>query len=632
LAAFNFTAGKSGNMPKRRDIPGGISPDDPNGDRFKRFSLKAWADSHGLVADALGGRASLADFVDGCVRTFAQGAEMHIAFKDSTPILGQCKELDVLAKKCIQKVRKSLLAESERLGESDMKALVDDFSLRVNEIAARSKQRLYEEELARCGPPEKEQRSEGGDSLARSNIPAPEVKRPSGDDAPPEKLQSAEPPMAEAQNPVVPASQTMPLSGGPVSIGMVTPNMGHQGQTITSVAVVGQFTTFVNGTTVASFGAGITVNSATVSDATHATMNITIAGDATVGARDVTLTTNSENATLPGGFSVADSRSLADEGWTRIRHADWREDAAYARKCPPSLRPAKAARLDAMAILRREAAEAVQRAKPQTAEGLEQCLRPLFLKYAQNVFDCMAEAKLTRVHGRRPRGYTQWLRSKCLPAVMDDVCRPIFGQFPITVRYIAEIIGDVHWPEEAIRTRQVLWRTIADEVIPGSRTQSLENHLSITLSEERIPHWEARAAEPQSGIAEDPVTLPREVAAPPLQMSCGPEVKLSRRKPDIQSSRERLELLNILARELAILKGDLKGYNTVEGLKQKHPTFVLWAHIEAAELKELVDGEAFAPKAYAGNLVLRKFGLTSPETLKKDRQKLRKAQSAKQSH
>ena len=29
-------------------------------------------------------RASLSDFVDGCVKTFAQGAELHVALNDST--------------------------------------------------------------------------------------------------------------------------------------------------------------------------------------------------------------------------------------------------------------------------------------------------------------------------------------------------------------------------------------------------------------------------------------------------------------------------------------------------------------------------------------------------------------------
>ncbi len=90
----------------------------------------------------------------------------------------------------------------------------------------------------------------------------------------------------------------------PPTIATVTPNTGQQGQTIASVAVVGQNTNFVNGTTVASFGTGITVNSTTVTDATHATVSITVGLGATVGARGVTLTTGAEVATLTGGFSV----------------------------------------------------------------------------------------------------------------------------------------------------------------------------------------------------------------------------------------------------------------------------------------------------------------------------------------
>ena len=41
------------------------------------------------------------------------------------------------------------------------------------------------------------------------------------------------------------------------------------------------------------------------------------------------------------------------------------------------------------------------------------------------------------------------------------------------------------------------------------------------------------------------------------------------------------------------------------------------------EQKELLDGD-FRPKAYAASLVLRKFGLTSLETLRTDRKILRK--------
>jgi hypothetical protein len=105
---------------------------------------------------------------------------------------------------------------------------------------------------------------------------------------------------------------------------------------------------------------------------------------------------------------------------------------------------------------------------------------------------------------------------------------------------------------------------------------------------------------------------------------------LPRRTPDLKSSRERLALVDILQRELAIIKKEVNGYCTVEGLKRKYPTFTVWSHLEDWQLKALVDGEEFAPKAYAENLTLMKFGLTSRETLKKDRRKLRKAKEASQ--
>jgi len=104
-----------------------------------------------------------------------------------------------------------------------------------------------------------------------------------------------------------------------------------------------------------------------------------------------------------------------------------------------------------------------------------------------------------------------------------------------------------------------------------------------------------------------------------------------RRVPDIESSRARLDLVGTLARELATIKQDLAGYCTADSLKAKHPKFVLWEHLEQGEVKELVDGMDFAPKAFAENLTLRKFGLSSRETLKKDRRKLRRARKAEPS-
>jgi hypothetical protein len=103
-----------------------------------------------------------------------------------------------------------------------------------------------------------------------------------------------------------------------------------------------------------------------------------------------------------------------------------------------------------------------------------------------------------------------------------------------------------------------------------------------------------------------------------------------RRTPDIDSSRERLALVEVLARELAIVKQELKAYCDVQILKRKYPKFTLWTHIEDSQIKALVDGAEFTPKAYAENLTLTKFGLTSRETLKKDRRKLRHATEASQ--
>ena len=93
------------------------------------------------------------------------------------------------------------------------------------------------------------------------------------------------------------------VTGVPV-ITSVSPTSGKQGQLNLSVAITGAFTHFLQGTTVANFGAGITVASLTVTSVTSATAVISIDPAATTGARNVTLTTGSEIATLVGGFTV----------------------------------------------------------------------------------------------------------------------------------------------------------------------------------------------------------------------------------------------------------------------------------------------------------------------------------------
>jgi alpha-D-ribose 1-methylphosphonate 5-triphosphate synthase subunit PhnH len=93
-------------------------------------------------------------------------------------------------------------------------------------------------------------------------------------------------------------------NGTPV-LTLVNPNTGQQGQQNLSVALTGQFTHFVQGTTTASFGAGITVASLAVSSATAATALLNISTTAGVGSRNVSLTSGSEVVTLTNGFSVS---------------------------------------------------------------------------------------------------------------------------------------------------------------------------------------------------------------------------------------------------------------------------------------------------------------------------------------
>ncbi len=90
---------------------------------------------------------------------------------------------------------------------------------------------------------------------------------------------------------------------GSAALVSLNPNTGAQG-TSTSVAVVGSNTNFQQGVTTANFGVNIGINSVTVTDLTHATVNITISGGATPEAQTVSLATGGEIASLINGFTV----------------------------------------------------------------------------------------------------------------------------------------------------------------------------------------------------------------------------------------------------------------------------------------------------------------------------------------
>ena len=102
-------------------------------------------------------------------------------------------------------------------------------------------------------------------------------------------------------------------AAAPPTITAVNPNSRAQGQTNQAIVITGSnfATGFNNGGSV-SFGAGITTNSVTRNSATQLTAQITVAANAALGLRDVTVTNpGGISATLPNGFSVTGAPVIA---------------------------------------------------------------------------------------------------------------------------------------------------------------------------------------------------------------------------------------------------------------------------------------------------------------------------------
>ncbi len=87
-------------------------------------------------------------------------------------------------------------------------------------------------------------------------------------------------------------------------LGAAVPNAGQQGQSNLNVVITGQNTQFIQGTTQVSFGAGITVTSVTVANATHVTTVLSIPANAALGFVNVVVTTGTQTLTLTNGFMV----------------------------------------------------------------------------------------------------------------------------------------------------------------------------------------------------------------------------------------------------------------------------------------------------------------------------------------
>src|SRR5204862_211565 len=107
---------------------------------------------------------------------------------------------------------------------------------------------------------------------------------------------------------VVTLTNGFTVAAGTPVLQTVNPGSGQQGQQNLSVNLTGQFTHFVQGTTTASFGAGITVVSLTVNSATAATTVVNIEAGAATGNRNVTLTTGLEDGALSKGINITEGK------------------------------------------------------------------------------------------------------------------------------------------------------------------------------------------------------------------------------------------------------------------------------------------------------------------------------------
>ena len=116
---------------------------------------------------------------------------------------------------------------------------------------------------------------------------------------------------------VGPRDVTVTTNGTPVTgVGMftvtagtprlvsVSPNTVTQGQT-TTLTITGEFTNFQQGVTQVSLGQGITIGSTTISSPTSIAVVVTVAPDATLGSRTLTITTGAEQLTLAAAVTVA---------------------------------------------------------------------------------------------------------------------------------------------------------------------------------------------------------------------------------------------------------------------------------------------------------------------------------------
>jgi hypothetical protein len=534
---------------KRPDLLESLSADDPNFKVGKRFYLEAWADSHGLVADTLAGKVSFSEFVDGCIHTFEQGAQAHVALKTDTPPPAKCSALDDFAKQFISKFKETITSHSKGLGRDRATAAIDRLSRAVTELTSRSKRQILLEARDREFP-----RQAGGEvEMGGSNF---------------WKERQIEFANHAIQLAPLEACWNVELGvwflwWGAARNGAVPKEHGKTFNAIARKAVMGlakskalddaePWQRWLDFMRRSGWGFRVTGNVActelewesgvkegkslaqvrkelkyTPGDEWEKVYERTETGELRqLSAGELKGKSSEqlqkyyhwlENGTIERVFESSASfceelASLAleaeiakgisdgpdgEERWIRAPHGDWRDDADLARNAPPFLEPIAGARLEALAVLYKDAAAAVQKALPETEDQVEACLGPALSQYATSIFDAIAEAELSSIRTGAAGSYETWLRATCVPEVVRDVCRPIIGQFQITLRQVIESLGSSQSPK-IDGTRRALWR-MTTEVLGGPFTENLIKRLTVDL-EVRSVQWESKAVSTRRSI------------------------------------------------------------------------------------------------------------------------------------
>ena len=122
---------------------------------------------------------------------------------------------------------------------------------------------------------------------------------------------------------VIPVTLNLTAAPSP-TLGSVAPINGSQGQTI-NVTLTG--TNFVNGATVNVSGTGVNVGTVTANSATSLTATLTIASNATLGPRNISVTT-------PNGTSAPSEQRFAFKGLGHLRHGTAVDTVKFLHQTP----------------------------------------------------------------------------------------------------------------------------------------------------------------------------------------------------------------------------------------------------------------------------------------------------------